>query len=483
MRTAPLYSQSVQLVGQFEGTRRYRLTCLALVAWWIASLYPLLAVQDVAEQVKSAADATAQGSRLNQAIVISFAALGAFYIPAAMRVLRGRPHARSLTYLLGGYLLWSSATIVWTDDATLSIRRLAQFVFLLIGVLGLGAGFYSRTIEGTLTLARHALYASWLAIAMLIVSRFWSQSLSELFNPEWTLKDDTAAQFYIYPLAYAVIAALIVYWTNRTKQVASLSFLLLMLLLLKGRAMLAGTLATSLLLVSYMSKGMIARSFGVLSSILLGAQIDLATGGRIFLSSVPIVTDRLSSWLPYLTLGNGIDDLLSLDGRVPLWQALWTYFYEHPFIGHGFGAFWNPDRLDEIYRAVTWPAVVAHNGFLDELLGTGVIGLALFLMFWLCSMRFSLRLAHEDDRPKYLVFGWLLLFLCFNSMGSLLQSYFQAPTLFSLTALVALLAHPVSYPISQKRFAPGHLRIRTARVTFAETRTYITCKAFERSGR
>jgi exopolysaccharide production protein ExoQ len=452
------YARSLNDVPRFEGSPRYRLTCLLLALWWIASLYPLMAPQNVTEQLQMAADATAQGSRQNQVIVISFAILGGVYLPSALRVLRTRQDARRLMYLLGIYMLWAAVTILWSDDVMLSVRRLAQFLFLVIGVIGLGAGFYSRTSDGTLSLAKHALYASWLAISVLVVSRLWNQSFSDLLSPEWSLKSDTAAQFYIYPVAYAVIAAFVLYSTARTKQVVSLSILVLVLVLLKGRNMLAGTLATVLLLFALRSKGIAARGAGLLALILLAGQIDLATGGRLFLLSVNLVSNSLTAWLPYLTLGNGMEDLLSLDSRLPLWQALWGYFSDHPLIGHGFGAFWNPDRFDEIYRAAAWPAVAAHNGFLDELLATGVVGLGIFLIFWLRSTRVALSSGHDDNQAKYLVFGWLLLFLCFNSMGSLLQSYFAAPTLFSLTALFALLAEPHSYRIAQRLVTSASVR-------------------------
>jgi exopolysaccharide production protein ExoQ len=147
-----------------------------------------------------------------------------------------------------------------------------------------------------------------------------------------------------------------------------------------------------------------------------------------------------SGSLSYLTIGAGMDDLLSLSGRVPLWEALWLRFQEHPLIGHGFGAFWSPQRFDEIYTEVKWRAVVGHNGFLDELLATGTIGLVLFLAFWIAAMWLSLHSTRQHKYAGYLVFSWLLLFLCFNSMGSLMQFYFQMPTLLSMTALFALVA-------------------------------------------
>jgi len=431
---------------EFESSRSYRLTCIALFLWWIASLYPLMAVYDIEEQLQQAPEATEKGSLPGQLLVISFAILGGFYLPRAMRALRGRQEVRSLLYLLGAYLLWSAATIFWSDDVALSIRRLGQLILLLIGVFGLGAGFYSQTRERTLTLARHVLYASWIAVAVLITSRLWNQSFSELLNPEWTLKGNTAAQFYIFPVAYGFIAALVLYPAAKVRQVVSVSLLGLLLLLLKGRTMIAGTLAAGLLISSRLAKPALGRTISLFIGLILSLmQVDLAIGGRIFISCASWVADSLFSLLPYLTLGNGMDDLLSLDGRVPLWQTLWPYFYEHPFVGHGFGAFWNPTRFDDVWFEARWYAVAAHNGFLDELLGTGVIGLLLFLAFWFGSMRLSLRVASEDKRTGYLVFGWLLLFLFFNSTGSLLQSYFESPTLFSLTALFAVLVPPARH--------------------------------------
>jgi len=451
MRTARSYSPSIYLPLRLESPSRYWLTCLALGVWWIASLYPLMAPQEVTEQLQTSADATAQGSRLNQVIDVSFAALGAIYLPAAIRLLRSRKEVRLPLYFLGAYLAWSGLTILWSDAPSLSIRRLGQFVLLVIGVVGLGAGFYSRTGKGVLTLARHAVYASWLAICVLVASRLWNQNLADLLSPDWNLKGDTGAVLYIYPVAYGFVAALVIYENARAKQVASLSLLIFVLLLLKGRSMLAGTMAASLLVFYLRSKRASATGPGLVGLILLVGQLDLATGGRLFLSTVNVITERLSEWLPYLTVGNGVDDLLTLDGRIPLWQTLWSYFTDRPLAGHGFGAFWNPDRFYEIYHAAGWPAVVAHNGFLDELLATGAIGLGLCLLFWLTSLRTCLDLKSYDSRAKHLTFGWLVLFLCFNSMGSLLQSYSEAPTLFSLTALFALLAQPLqyrSYPIT-----------------------------------
>ena len=416
-----------------------RLTTIGLALWWVAYLYPLITVADIEDP--PAARGTAEGSLANRLLVISFAALGGMYLPRAIRALQVRREVAPIFYLLAGYLFWSAATILWSIDGVLSIRRFAILVLLLIGAIGLGAGFYAQTRDRAITLARHVLYASWIAIAVLIASRLSHQSFSELLNPEWTLKYDTQEEYYMFAAAYGLIAALVLYPSAKIKRVASVSVLGLALLLLKGRTMIAGTLAASLIISSRLCKrGLWRKTAFALGLILSAVQLDLALGGRIVLSCTAFATDKLVSLLPYVTIGNGTDDLLTLSGRIPLWHTLWFQFRGHPFIGHGFGAFWYPNRFADVYHEVLWPAVVAHNGFLDELLGTGVIGLLLFLAFWFASMQFTLRVAKEDKHSGYLVFVWLLLFLFCNSTLSILQSYFQAPTLFSGTALFAVLA-------------------------------------------
>ena len=426
----------------FERSQAYWLTCCLLLIWWLASLYPLMGTIDISEGLKDAAGGTARGSLANQLLVVSFALLGAAYLMPALRRLLSSRSSRHVLVLLGGYLAWSLVTILWSDDVALSIRRLGQLLLLIVGAVGLGAGFYSQTRAKALAVARHVLYASLIAVAVLIASRIWSQNLSELLSPDWDLKNTTQAEFYVYPVAYGIIAALVLFRGRAGTRFLSTVLLGLVLLLLKGRSMIAGTLAASLLVGARLGRpGFLRASTRTAGMVLLGLQIDLASGGNLLRSSVGVITNVFGSLLPYLTIGNGVDDLVELSGREPLWQSLWTYYQEHMWIGHGFGAFWTPNRFDEIYKEVGWRAVVAHNGFLDELLATGIIGLVLALAFWLQSMRVSARIA-ADRYAASLVVGWLLLFLLFNSMGSIMQSYFQAPTIFSLTALFALLAQP-----------------------------------------
>jgi len=86
----------------------------------------------------------------------------------------------------------------------------------------------------------------------------------------------------------------------------------------------------------------------------------------------------------------------TLTGRTFIWEDilvnLWT---QKPIFGYGFGAIWN----QEYYRVLiqtrhSWAFQVyfADNGFLDLLLNTGLIGLGLFLVFFVCTGIHAFRL-------------------------------------------------------------------------------------------
>src|SRR5215469_6151489 len=150
----------------FERSMHYRSMCVLLLLWWLVYLYPLVSLNDIVSNLMVAGEATQQGSLYNQALVIAFAAFGLIHLPRALRSLAS-PQARVLAILLSLYCMWSIFSIAWSDDASLSIRRLTSFFLILAGCFGLGAGFYSRTRNAIETLARHVIYAAGIAVGVL----------------------------------------------------------------------------------------------------------------------------------------------------------------------------------------------------------------------------------------------------------------------------------------------------------------------------
>jgi len=419
----------------FERSSHFRIMCVLLAAWWMAFLYPHIMIDNIAAALVTAGEATAEGSLYNQLLLIVWAGFGIIHLPRAVRAVQSR-QSRRLLLLLSLYLAWAILSMVWSQDRLLSTRRLIALLCLLIGGFGLGAGFYSRTRNGLKTLGRHSIYAAGICVVLLFALRFWQGNLMDLLNPQWSLKATTQIETYAYPLAFAVVAATFLFHRNLLKQCVAVGTLFLVVVVLKGRTIVIDIISAAGVVYSRIT-GIRAMRVAVLaiSCALAALLADLMTGGEYIIQPIVVMSDVIGTWLPYLSIGDGLRNITSLSGRLPLWQALLRYAAERPYLGYGFGAFWVPSRFPEILAAAKWRAVVAHNGYLDEILATGVIGLALLLMFWFYGMYMSARLRSSG----YLAFGWMLLFLYLNVMGSIIQSFFNFPTLITAVALAIVM--------------------------------------------
>ncbi len=88
---------------------------------------------------------------------------------------------------------------------------------------------------------------------------------------------------------------------------------------------------------------------------------------------------------------------LSLTGRADLWVVLAPMIHERFATGFGYGAFWHdPDGPVVIVRRILdWSVPMAHNGWLEVLLGLGFGGVVLFALQ--CAVSFVLALRQLAD--------------------------------------------------------------------------------------
>lgn len=94
----------------------------------------------------------------------------------------------------------------------------------------------------------------------------------------------------------------------------------------------------------------------------------------------------------------------TLTGRTQVWTSLVPTVMKSPFVGRGFGVFWTPRRQD------LFQISGAHNGYLDVLLGLGIVGILLVSSFFLSSCRKAYReLSHDFD--------WGALWICYIIMS------------------------------------------------------------------
>ncbi|MEM4670684.1 MAG: O-antigen ligase family protein, partial [Thermofilum sp.] len=76
---------------------------------------------------------------------------------------------------------------------------------------------------------------------------------------------------------------------------------------------------------------------------------------------------------------------LTLTGRTTLWETVWSFVMEQPWLGYGLGAFWaSPSYRGHVSALEGWEVPHAHNGYLDLWLDLGLPGLLMgvSLLLW-----------------------------------------------------------------------------------------------------
>lgn len=115
----------------------------------------------------------------------------------------------------------------------------------------------------------------------------------------------------------------------------------------------------------------------------------------------------------------------TLSSRTEIWQQVWEAIQLKPWLGYGSAAFWDglqgPSKYVEL--AVRAKVAYAHNGFLDILLGIGVIGLGLFLISYMMTTIKSLILLRTTNTIETF---WPLLFLTYLIMTNVSEGTLAA---------------------------------------------------------
>ncbi|MBN8608412.1 MAG: O-antigen ligase family protein [Caulobacterales bacterium] len=136
-------------------------------------------------------------------------------------------------------------------------------------------------------------------------------------------------------------------------------------------------LLASMLGLGVMAFGAVLRR-GPQHAILAGAGVLVALiigAGIVFLAPDLLVA----------TLGRD----LTLTGRTDIWSAAASAVAAKPWLGYGYYAFWLPDYGPAYWvrQAVMWEVASAHSSWLELALGLGRVGVALFALQLIATLR------------------------------------------------------------------------------------------------
>ncbi len=446
------YRTSWEKIGQrARSDLTSKLTSGYLLIWWLSIILVMASVWTDAQLEEDALaqttlQAAGEGVLLNQLLVISYGAVGMFFLATAIK--RSSTTLRWILILWLLYLCWGYISLFWSVDSFLTVRRLTGFALISLGSVGFGAGFYGSHPNGRNLFLRHIMLAGLLAALALLIPLAFRSNVADFFDPSYVLRPLSNTYSYV---AFPAIVALLVLFASRIlnlRKWQSYDWLLalalvLAIFVLKTRGpFLSAILALSALYFLYKVRvHERVLQIGLLLILSLSVYISYSEG-------------LLRSVIPYLTRADSSQTTYSLTGRVPLWEALWVDIEQHPLVGVGFGAYWNPANLIRVQSEVGFPAVVAHNGFIDELLATGAVGLTLLLIFWAYAGYAAIKRVRQGDNLGWLVILFILLYLLSNLTSSIMQLYLEVSFIVPL-ALIGLmestrLAKPYE-PIESRR--------------------------------
>ncbi|QDT17759.1 O-antigen ligase family protein [Alienimonas californiensis] len=279
--------------------------------------------------------------------------------------------------LLAGMFGWWAASTLWSDDPALTARRILVLGLYLLGVLGA-----ARALTG-----RQLAVAGVGAVSLHLIAGVAAEIGLRTFTP-W--RDEYRFSGTIHPniqalqLAAGLCGCVVLsgLFAKRTPGERTNAWWLLwgavllgFLVLTKSRTATAGAvLAISL-------TGLTAASPATKLLSLAGG----VAGGAGLLIAILLAGSDPTGELRDAALMGRTDQQSSLSGRLPIWEAILPHIAERPWLGHGYGAFWNLQRVDAISDEVGWALSASHSGWIESAAEVGLIGAGLMAALLLCG--------------------------------------------------------------------------------------------------
>ena len=422
--------------------RRPMLDLDACVAWlYAASLF--VAVTPI--NFNFSARPNASDSEINEGRVIEYSATLLLYLATMLLIwLRRRMFVQTLqqsSWLYLGFVAWSCTTILWSpvpiESAQTLIRLVADFLFVAALVNS------NRTAEQNLALLRNTLgFFILLSIFFVIFVPGWGVSKPGTTHAgHWcgiTYHKNNLAHIAVY--AAILWAHAIVVFPRGKRRWAVLMTLACLVTVMGSRS------STGLLLI-FAGVPMV-----IILSLPIGRLILKSWVGWLSLSALTAVlvwvyvvlagSPTYAEFLRPIAEAFGKD--LTLTGRTGIWAIVLEDAGDYWVHGTGYGGYWSniAGPSADASAFVGHGLWQAHNGYVDLLNETGVIGLGLIMAAILTHLAWVLRNFGTNSRmPVHLVMIVIIL------ISNISESGLSRPiTLGGLITVFLLMARRIERP-------------------------------------
>jgi O-antigen ligase len=302
-------------------------------------------------------------------------------------------------------MIWLILSVYWSAYPELTLRRAIR-VNIEVFTLILLVSTYSRRTEPLRILFLGFVTLALLDCASLAVpSRSFGSDVPGFQGLHG--HKNSAGEFYFFALPLFGLAIF-----NRSiaigRYLAPLAFFLGTAFLLLSRSKTAiGLFAVTTLCVFAIRSLRRMREYSavlLLIYLLIGVAVVVAVSGVGFTNTVDLLTGDLS-----------------FTGRTAVWDYVLARWQQNPYFGGGFGALWQVGvQMEEYMKAaqLVWVMNEAHNGYLDVLAQTGIIGLLFLVIFLLVALHAAL-FARTDKLGAFDAWKW---YVTYVTLGVLLYN-------------------------------------------------------------
>jgi exopolysaccharide production protein ExoQ len=304
-----------------------------------------------------------------------------------------------------GYIAWCCSSVLWSVEPAMGFKRVVTLLCFYLCALGIGRRFEMRDLCWLMLVIMAGYFAIGFAVEIALGTfRPWSSD----HRFAGTLHPNSQAS-HLTMMCLAAFALASSEAKGRKWLYALVAVGLVFIALARSRTNLAG---------AFIALGAVAALRSSFKFKLIATYLGALAAGTGLLVVMFAGLDPLTQLFEAAMLGRE-DDVASLSGRGFIWPVCWEYIDQRPWLGFGYGSFWTPARIEYFLEEIQFSIFEAHNGYLELLLGTGVVGCVLFVALMVTTLFGSVRTVLKTHDGSYaLLFGVMVFAFIYSNSES-----------------------------------------------------------------